>query len=448
MLNNKRKNIKVSTEAMLTCPYCFGKFTHDRVHFKAMTVKSKADIRDVEETFAIDEKGEKEKKEKKEKITAFLRSNDAIYREFWEKYPGSKNEWAYADYPVITPKNREKMCIGEFVRDNEGMVEKAKDIFGNDTNIRICPHCHNPLPRGYGRKPVKFLAVVGITNSGKTVYLSQLLKGIQQYAANVGVAVHPCTENETKFVKDFAVKKGEPLFIGTPKNSLSIPLFYDFDKYTLVVYDIAGENCVKAEEMPKFGPFILNADGIILLLAPEQFTMINDDNEHETATPVAVLDAMFNAFVQDVGKVNIPLAVTFSKSDELKEKGSEFLHGNSRIFQELTTKGHKFDEVTHRNIHGELAQMIQNMPEGKALQMSLQRNYSEWAYFAVSALGCGVEELEKKDETEETRHIPIQNPHPYRIEEPLLWILWKWGAIEAVEAKDTAPERKFRPFFR
>lgn len=423
---------------LITCPYCFGKFAHNYVHFKATTMKNEMDVRHFQERSR--ESDAQLKKQNEEKIKAFLKTTDSVYREFWSKYPGSENQWEYADYPVVTPKNADQMCVGGYITDADGMVERIRDIYGNESNIRICPHCHNPLPRGYGRKPVKFLAVVGITSSGKTVFLAQLLKNIQMYAAKVGIAVHPCSENEARFVNDFTVRRGVPLFMGTPTDSLSMPLFYDFQSYTLVIYDVAGENCVRANQMAKFGPFILNSDGIIFLLDPKQFAMIHDEEE-DTASPVAVLDAMFNAFVQDVNQVSIPMAVTFSKSDELKEKAGEYLHSNSRIFQELQTKSHKFDEVTHRNIHGELVQMMHKMPEGEVLEMSLRRHFSNWAYFAVSALGCGVELMKKENPSEKDRFTPVQNPRPWRLEEPLFWILWKWGVIEA----ETMQERDLNP---
>ncbi len=39
-----------------------------------------------------------------------------------------------------------------------------------------CPKCDGKLPSNYGKYPVKFLSVIGASGSGKTVYLSNLLK--------------------------------------------------------------------------------------------------------------------------------------------------------------------------------------------------------------------------------------------------------------------------------
>ena len=94
--------------------------------------------------------------------------------------------------------------------------------------------------------------------------------------------------------------------------------------YTLVFYDIAGENCVKPRRMKKFGPFIENSDGIILIIDPGQFMgeiQGADEEEQELYKPDKVIGAMCDAFVTSNnknGQSNIPLAVTLSKGDTMK----------------------------------------------------------------------------------------------------------------------------------
>ena len=186
--------------------------------------------------------------------------------------------------------------------DAEGFVDSVTDFYGMETKERICPYCHNPLPPNYGKYKVHFIATVGITSSGKTVYLSQLLRRMDEYMANVGLGTLNMTSANNKFLKEHPVKMDMPLPKGTLPGALSDPLFYvvlDNNVYhTLVFYDVAGENCVKPEDMGKYGPFIENADGIIMILDPNQFSVINQSYDgDETTSPKAVVQAMFNSFL-------------------------------------------------------------------------------------------------------------------------------------------------------
>ncbi len=74
------------------------------------------------------------------------------------------------------------------------IIEERLDNSGRDNKLRCpycfeiisapayagghykCPKCEGKLPSAYGKYPVKFLSVIGASGSGKTVYLSNLLK--------------------------------------------------------------------------------------------------------------------------------------------------------------------------------------------------------------------------------------------------------------------------------
>ncbi len=47
-----------------------------------------------------------------------------------------------------------------------------------------CPKCNGKLPSTYGKYPIKFLSVIGASGSGKTVYLSNLLKVADRVESN------------------------------------------------------------------------------------------------------------------------------------------------------------------------------------------------------------------------------------------------------------------------
>ena len=57
---------------------------------------------------------------------------------------------------------------------------------------------------------------------------------------------------------------------------------------------------------------------------------------------------------------------------------------------------------------------------------TITNNFARYGYFAVSALGCDVEEI---SDGSGTSWAPISDPIPLRIEEPIFWILRQWGVI-------------------
>lgn len=414
----------------IACPYCFSVFGHDKVHFKITQAKTKMDLE------AIDMFDE----EARRKIEPYLECDDVRFEEFWKKYPGSPGtQWEKKRKPFLHNNNDlapdDGIFVDEFLRDEDGFVYAARDPEGGITRNRICPCCHNPLPPTYGKFPVKFISVVGITSSGKTVYLSQLLKRFVHYMGKGGCAAFDLGGNGRKFVEDHPVERDIPLPIGTPEAVLSTPLFYNVEKkkgggtWTLVLYDIAGENCVNPDKMEQFGPFIVNADAYILLLDPDQFTQVkavaDGNRQNNTSLPIDVIEAMYNAFVaQNDEKPITPLAVSFSKSDRLRQ---HFAKG-SRVYDDVENKG-GFDSSGYNNIKGEVWRFLNSMAEGQDLIAQVNAAFSRFGYFAFTALNC---EVEEREEEGRKIHMPDTIPDPKRIEEPILWILNQLGFIETV----------------
>ena len=434
----------------IKCPYCFKEFSHKDVHFKAMTLKAGESGENMLDDFLADEEeeafdffsGAQKQEESSETVDKsleqlFTEQKDSLYQNFWNRYANKPN-WKYANYPVITNKDG-RMMNGGFKMDMEGFVDSVEDVFGETSRIRICPHCHNPLPVGYGKYPVHFIATVGITSSGKTVYLSQLMRNMDTIMTNVGLSTVSMTEADEKFIHDYPVKKDVPLPQGNTPGALSEPLFYvilnNGQRHTLVFYDVAGENYVVAEGMEKFGPFIKNADGIIMILDPDQFSRVREDMDDNIAKPKAVLQAMFNAFLssQNVGgKTNIPLALALSKSDKLQ--GSSLVNPNSNIFRDIQydPQNRAFDMKQYRNVMGEVKRFLRDTPEGSALMVLLENCFSRYGFFAFSALNCGTrtEEVEMNGEIVKLG-IPVSHPMPLRIEEPFLWLMNQFGIVRA-----------------
>lgn len=440
----------------IKCPYCFKEFMHDEVHFKAMTLKEGDARGNAHDDFGVEadeeefdlfgnaEKQESEDTVDKSVAELFEEKEDPLFKNFWSRY-ANELDWQYANYPVIT-KEDTRMMSGTYHRDAEGFVDSVTDFYGMETKERICPHCHNPLPPNYGKYQVHFIATVGITSSGKTVYLSQLLKRMDEYMANVGLGTLNMTPANAKFLKEHPVRMDIPLPQGTTPGALSDPLFYvilDKNEYhTLVFYDVAGENCVRAEDMDKYGPFIENADGIIMILDPDQFSVVNKSMEDDVAGPKEVLTAMFNSFLSSnnvKGRSSVPLALALSKSDKLEDQ--DILNANSNVFRDIVYNERRpgFDVQQYRNLMGEVRKFLKDMPEGRGLTVVMENCFTTTGFFAFSALNCKVKVEERLENGEMKKvAVPVAHPIPRRIEEPLLWLLSEFGIVQKLEPNGTA----------
>ena len=459
----------------IICPYCFSEFTDEEVHFRSELVSEDKDnpipdeYSDIED-FKSNFKGTDLEKQRilveYDRWNFFRSTKDEKYEKFWSKYYGGTTEFSPADDKlnikaynrrVIEPQNanHQKYLIpqGEdyFIRD-QGMVSQIRLPGDVICHRRVCPYCHNPLPVNYGKSTVKFVTLIGITGAGKTVYLSQLLKGMNTYVPKVGMSAMVTTASARMFVEKNKVAAGEMLPGSTPVKSFQQPLFYDIIRNnpnnrhdhiteTFVLYDIAGE-IFKDEynqDIPNFAKFISKADGIILLIDPYQFesvNTVNSKNVDNKVTPSFALKAIHGIIDGNTEKLcKTPVAVCVSKIDtqsvqevlqyELRQLLVEPLNGikgNDGYCKPI------FKASSHNPIAMGLHEFI--MEDDPDLSTTLHTNYLNYSYFAFTALGCNVTEETIEKNGEEIKVSTPEGPVlPKRIEEPLFWLFKNFGYI-------------------
>ncbi len=414
-------------EALMNCkcPFCFKTFTHDKVAFRAMTAFEQQDLSDEME------------EQEKEIMEKYQKEDDELYKNFWNNFPGSEINNKYSRYPVID-NNNPKALNGAYKHDASGFVNEVTDEFGRTSDIRICPYCHNNLPFEFGKYPVKYISVVGITSSGKTIYLSQLLKHLGSFFTKAGLTVFGTCDEIDAFLAGHKISKDKPLPQGTVPDGLTPPMVANVkdnstqQMYTLVFYDIAGENCVKPHKMKKFGPFIKNSNGIILIIDPGQFMGEIQDaegEEQELYQPDRVIAAMCDAFVTSSnknGQSGIPLAVTLSKGDTMKN----ILSYSSNIFNNIDYslyENNRFPYDEFRSTDIEVWHLVQELDKDKALILKniLEQSFPGHLFFIVSSLNT--EPYKVKDEDDKEHYKIDEEPETVRVEEPLFWILDKIG---------------------
>ncbi len=453
----------------ITCPYCFEKFSHTKVHFRMETFFNEDELNDMSytENDVLRMPDSDQKKSLLAQIRMrkpFLRRDDEKYDAFWANYGKTTERTTGVDkrlpfpvqqLPILDPgesmtqavlkrksetPNSTQGAANYFIYDGDGMVVAVEDIYDHETHRRVCPYCHNPLPLGYGKYPLKFISVIGVTGAGKTVYISQLLKNMNRYASYVSMDAYFTSDHETNFIEENPVEVGKPLPRPTMDGQLAQPMFYDLVQTTksgeirtdtIVIYDIAGENCRTAAAMQKYGEFVTKSDGIILLVDPSQLELVVEDKLGEnarSAEPALVLNTIHNAFVTKNSreKQDIPIAVCISKSDSFEEllpsaAGSDIVPVVDSFTDENLPL---FNATEYNSLEPEIMRLMRNNP----MVTNLRNGYKNFNFFIFSATGCPVEMRDVSGESK-ARSFPVAPPIPKRIAEPLLWLFFKFGYI-------------------
>lgn len=465
----------------ITCPFCFKTFKDWQVHFR-MEVREDNPLfepqkdqkyenfwseyggtTEVVVTQAEDQAGEE-----------FVEVPPYYHRVYDPRDPSHKNAFIKEDPQADPPRT-------VLIRDEDGMVIGAQDSFGKETTERVCPYCHNPLPEGYGRYPVKFISTIGVTGAGKTVYLSQLCYNMQEQLGVYGISAYNITASATRYMKHNIVSKGKSLPKTTNKDLLLQPLFFKFGHrnactQTFVFYDIAGENLVSPKNdgggtrlsarAAKYGKFILHSDAIIFLINPSQFVKEdgagNDDDTKKYAPTESlnIISQLFEASKNPESLHEIPLAVCISQVERPLAVAQGAIVGlnicKSILRQQwlphmqlpvIETEGlPKTIPAFNAEDYNKVRDLVENHASKKlaALSTELDNHFHCYNYFMIESIGVP---LEKKSESSGTVYqVPSKQPVPKRIIEPLLWILTillidgSGRPVVAVEGKINEPK--------
>jgi hypothetical protein len=394
----------------IVCPFCFSKFQHEDVVFRA------AHHRDDDEALALQE--------------------DELLNKYREKFGlAGIDELEAIIYPSMIPD--ENKLISDHV------LMGVSDKYSVVTRNRLCPSCHNDLPVTAGKHPSNIVSIVGATSVGKSVYMTSLIHMLQHVTANNFDAACLPLDNEIsrRFRQDYEIPLFEDgkLLGSTLKSNRQEPFIFQFvfkdeDKspLTLVFFDVAGEGMTDKEYIKLHAAHIKNSAGILFLVDPMQIRAIREKLIHQMGErpgeivaqgdePREVVISLFGDFIAHLenSKTTIPTAVVLTKSDllnALQHDDGEYIRTNSNVFRNVEHRGY-LDLDEFENINGETRRFLEkvDIPFVNALDVY----FKDTAYFAVSALGS--------NPTEQQVNGIIS---PIRVDEPFIWLLYKLGFIE------------------
>ena len=433
----------------ITCPYCFHQFDHDKVIFRANTkiapkstldhaaensgasgglgafgnlgnlgskplkssapAKSTNDVDSYFQPFELPMK-DNSKRNVDQKLVSFWkeRGGSSAYPHRWEYPHIDPND--PARFEAMTYKNCEiaNLSIGPdgLVRDNDGFVKRVVDVKSEPTEsvTRLCPSCHNPMPlQEYGKYPVVFISVVGVTGAGKTVFLNQLLTSFSDAIEHTGY----CLAADNLGEIGMPIDPSRPLPESTDAKLVRPPLAAQLMRVhpkpgeekgiTLVFYDIAGENCVNklgepdaAHAKSTIGNYIAFSDGLIFLIDPEQLPPFARDKKARPSDIAQVVTVMnqirADVNIKDPQWNNVPVAVTIAKSDKLMR--CEDIPVDNPLFKHSREEIKGFDKDEGTAINKFLSEFLAVRANATVAPLNSFRLRN---FFAVAAITTGIE---------------------------------------------------------
>jgi hypothetical protein len=191
-----------------------------------------------------------------------------------------------------------------------------------------------------------------------------------------------------------------------------------------VFYDAAGEDLLRRENLDLLAKYVDGADAIVFALDPLQVPSVRTAKAGRVPLPAQAPDqAEMVSRVAELlreqrgqgadTRISTPLAVVLTKTDALDP-----LPPGSVLRRPGAPDG-AYDEAEGLRMHDEVRALIAGWPEGEHLLGVIDGAFADCRFFAVSALGT-----------------PPATPtklagriHPLRAEDPMLWLLARFGLV-------------------
>ena len=227
-------------------------------------------------------------------------------------------------------------------------IVRVRDIYNNESAVRLCPHCHNVMSNDVCLYPNYTIMFMGNTNCGKTVYKIRLLyemskEGLlnRHYSLNRISTGNKVDGLEVTSIDDLyeqtfgSAHRGEsegiaPITQIQYIDPITFPLLQNGQTSALITfYDFPGEAIWKRRDDPEYGWFLAQIekrinelDGIIFLLdtstvnnirnaLPENFIFSQKGTKEEQSrkTPAQVLGQFQQNFITAEMENIIPLPI-------------------------------------------------------------------------------------------------------------------------------------------
>jgi hypothetical protein len=321
---------------------------------------------------------------------------------------------------------------------------------------RICGHCHNQLPTHFGEADTRLIALVGAKESGKTVYMTVLLHELQnRVGRQFGLSVMGADEHtkdlfrreyeERLYDKGMLVEATAPARADLYRRPFVFSVAMErrrmgvnqLDRSLFSFFDTAGEDLRTADSVERNVRYLVAADGILLLLDPLQMRGARPLAEPGALlpTPAGTQDDPANVLARITEllhdalhtgrhrRIRKPIAVAFSKMDALDGTLPE----ENVLLRDAPYDQPFFDEADSVSVDCEVRALLGQW-QGEGMETVLARNYDNFRFFGVTALGGS------PISNEQGKRVSGYGVQPRRVQDPFLWLLRQFGTIPKKKA--------------
>lgn len=272
---------------LVKCPFCFEELIYNNAVFRCTT-------------------GEKTVDKYLKEYQAVSCGNLAFERE----------DFGFID-PAFLKKNQ--------IKTEDGFITEVEDPDPSATyplEQRLCPYCHNKLIRKFGKKNAKYIAVVGVTNSGKTTFLS----AVNASLSDRSWSWESLDYNQNKpleDVTDMYVNNRASAKVAT--REIQGPYYYELNcpsqgkkgncENHIVFLDVPGEFYCNPDKLSNALKLYLSAvDGIIFIVNAAE--SVDSSGNARTVNATDILQAFGQQGIEGRKKV----AIVFNKLDLVKDQ--------------------------------------------------------------------------------------------------------------------------------
>lgn len=320
---------------------------------------------------------------------------------------------------------------------------------GGLATLRICPNCGEEIPKTALETPNLPFSIVGVSNSGKTNYITVMLHELSK-AAGLRLALASQTketsdhqnENRKRIYEEHIRPEGTQAGVNMPqiwyirnllkKSGRNVPT------YTFTIFDGAGEDHENnLDPSSTVCRYISASKAIILAIDPLVLSKIRHGNEVDPEImknslagsdgEIKNAEDVINSVVAYIKAargikatrmLDIPVAVVLTKFDTLlSHKG--FASNALLKSPSLTIRDGKVDMAEIQQVHDEIQNWLYGIDEGGFIN-ALQSHFKEFYFFGVSSYGAPPKDANHLADT-------IQ---PHRVLDPILWLFKKAKFID------------------
>jgi hypothetical protein len=319
---------------------------------------------------------------------------------------------------------------------------------------RFCPNaeCGRDLLREYVDTGGRTIAIIGSADSGKSTWVGVMVHEFRGRVADrfPGMALDLLGEkSRIRYAEYF----DEPLFHNgqTVRKTVSAratapePLMFSMKfrakskllrttKVTPVItvfYDTAGEDVATATVMDRLVSYVEAAEGIILLIDPLQIPRVREF-AGKSRTPRGKVTEQLHV-INRLGELlrertstavnkqlTTPLAIALTKLDLLRDAFDP-----QSPLRQPSRHNNSYDEDDGIDVHEEVRAWLDQW-YGPSFDRSVSSTFATYRYFGLSALG---------DAPVNDNQLSPSGVQPYRVEDPMLWLLGRFGAIKTTKGK-------------